>query len=148
MSSLISRRRARRIIAAYGADSKRWPQAYRESMRLALERYPELLTELEQAASLDAKLIVATPVSELSIEQLVNTVTATPQGGAPQVGLLEQLLDAIQPSTHPWWRTAVLAAIPLCIGLYLGALDTSDGIDWSSSEQYVFAQLPGENVDG
>ncbi len=123
------RRRLVELLAAYGADPQRWPDADRQ--RLAHQLSTHDPTDVAQAAALDSLLsdAVAPPLPEGATERLLARVKAARP--APVVAT----------SRRNWFAAPAAAlAASLLLGLWIGAGGGADGLlldpkadhDWSA----------------
>lgn len=72
--------RLKELIAAYGADHRRWPEAEQAAARALLQRMPELRVEIDRMAALDATLDRwASPAPLVDAASLAARISATPQ---------------------------------------------------------------------
>lgn len=136
----MNRDQARALLDAYGADAAKWPEQRREDLALFLDRDEAGADLLEEARQLDHVLAAyKLPGVDLA-DQVLN---ALPQSG------LERLLDWLMPvPASLWWRPAMAAALPLAIGVCIGALtpefSASDDVnDWVSVEAQLLSLPTG-----
>jgi len=155
----ISQDRAREILAAYGANPDRWPEAERSAVGEWLERSVDLQKMVAREAALDARLDAAPVTPVLGLDAVLAALDSAPAPAAQPrprshpprqasstTGPVERLLDWLVPQrVGDAWRPALVAAAPLVIGLYLGQALPAMDTDWAAPEQYVFAPL-GEEV--
>lgn len=72
--------RLKELIAAYGADHRRWPEAERAIALALLQRLPELRVEFDRMAALDATLDRwPSPAPRIDAAALAARISATPQ---------------------------------------------------------------------
>ena len=161
-NGVISEQRAAEILSAYGADSRRWPEEERDAMGRALEAYPKLTALCSSADALDKSLAQYSVNTAVSVEQLLQAIdTQLPITNTARhtSNWLERILDWLVPPEFSasaansfkaslLWRGAVAAAIPIGVGVWLGAATAASGDDWSDSESYVFAPYTQEVIDG
>jgi len=146
--------RAEALILAYGADPARWPEDIRDALARSIEVNPGLVGRVAVEGELDDALALGTTTVSLSVAQvLANTERKAAQGlqaDAHEAAshLFERFLDWLcfsGPETV--WRGAVVAGLILTLGIGFGAVIPEEG-DWSASEQYVFAPIMGDEIDG
>jgi hypothetical protein len=117
--------RLEEILAAYGADRRRWPEAEREMASALLARWPGLRRRVDAARALDSLLDCSMidisegsfAVVEAGIER--EFVTLKEMGAAPgpaNGGWGAMLWDAIAAT---WPRAAALASVAL-LGIVIG----------------------------
>ncbi len=122
--------RFEQLLAAYGASFQRWPAEERDAAQILLQSSEEARRLHAQTAALDRMLDawqVEPPddLRERILAQLPRTVR-TP---------LDRFVDWLMPDMEHMgaqvWRPALVAAIPLLVGIILGStLDiVSDGTD-------------------
>lgn len=137
----ISKSRAQALIAAYGADPERWPEAERADALAWLEGSSEGQHQLRDAADLDALLqgaVRAEPTNMLKARLLEDAVQASVSGNvrerrgesAVPASWIERLADMVfdAVSLKPLALGGILAPA-LALGLWLGASLTSDPLD-------------------
>ncbi len=137
----ISKQRVEAIIAAYGADPERWPEAERTGALELLERSGEGLDQLRGAAQLDALLGGAAqpqPSNMLKARLLEDASIAVVQGTSHT--------SRVAPSASPGWfgrfadmvfesvslKPLALGGLmvpALALGIWLGASLTSESLD-------------------
>ena len=151
---MLSPDRAEALILAYGADPARWPEDVRDALGRSIEGNPNLANRVAVERGLDDALALGTTTVSLSVAQvLANTERKAKQGlqvDAHEANshLFERFLDWLcfsGPETV--WRGAAVAGLILTLGIGFGAVIPEEG-DWSASEQYVFAPITGDEIDG
>jgi hypothetical protein len=105
--------RFRQIIAAYGADPKRWPEAERTAALVLFDDSPEAQAMCRVAGDLDA-VLAASPLPQSSPELIAAVLT---DAGAAQWW---QRLQALWPF-GPLWQPAVSLAAAAILGIVVGA---------------------------
>lgn len=106
--------RVRELLAAYGADAERWPEAEREPARRLAASDPGLASEIAEAAALDA-LLDAMPVPAPSPALRVR-LKAIPDRAPARWA---ERLSALWPFGAPWRPAAGLVAAAL-VGVLVG----------------------------
>lgn len=106
--------RVRDLLAAYGADAERWPEAEREPARRLVESDPGLASEIAEAAALDT-LLDAMPVPAPSPALRVR-LKAIPDRAPARWA---DRLAALWPFGPPWRPAAGLVAAAL-VGVLVG----------------------------
>lgn len=128
---------ALRVLSAWGADAKRWPEELRDRVAGALEGDPELRRARDREALLDDwlgedPLQPAPAVSEI--------LAALPRP------LLDRFLGWLWPSDGVgFWRPALAACLPLALGLALGMALPGNGSaqSWEVAEQGLLIPYGG-----
>ncbi len=153
----ISKERLDAIIAAYGADPARWPEAEREGALKLLQSSTERGTALHDAADLDASLesaaqpepsnILKARLLEDASRAIVssrNTAGAQEQSGLRGLaGLIEWFADIIAtPVTLKPVAVAGLMAPVLALGMWVGVSLTSESL----GDEELFAAF-GEDFE-
>lgn len=101
--------RLKELIAAYGGDQRRWPDAERSAALALLLRTPELRDEAGRAAALDAALDRWTsPAPHIDPAALAARVSATPQQRAKP-----RVVSRFRWPSFVWPNAAGLAAAAL-----------------------------------
>jgi hypothetical protein len=123
--------RLHQIIDAYGAREEAWPAAERAAARELLAREPAARRLVDDAAVLDSWLdsyTLGPPPSAVSL------LDRLPPRDRP-----ERLLAWLLPrSLGDAWRPALAAALPLALGIVLGAgTDIAANEDWEYQERYL-----------
>lgn len=134
MSEREDLRTLERLLAAYGTDAARWPEAVRAAGRRA-SATAEGRRLTAEAAALDAALDAA-PRPAPADAALIAKLTALP-ATAPRRSWLDRLL---QPSALLGEAAALAAA--LILGVWLGAVSVPQSVDLSA---YVLAE-PAEEA--
>lgn len=151
-ASILDEDRAEAIINAYGGDPARWPDAERAAVESLLMQSPRLQQLRAQAVSLDDCLeghVVAPRLDTGSVLAAVDALGSQRERPQPKSAAVERWLDWLLPASPAlFWRTGLVAALPLTIGIWLGSATATDTGDWSASEQYVFAPMALEVSDG
>ncbi len=126
--------RLKELIAAYGADHRRWPEAEQATARALLERMPELRAEFDRMAALDAALDRWTsPAPRIDAASLAARISATPQRRpAPAKAWRFRWPD------FAWPNAAGLAAAAIA-GFLVG---------WSHLDSDLLASNQVDSVDG
>jgi hypothetical protein len=108
------------LVDSYGGDLLRWPLALQSEASDCLVANPDLHTVLQQGAQLDQALGLwsAPAFADLEARLLQQVLPDRPRG------LLDRITDWLIPlsGNHyvPWWRPAVLACLPLLLGMAAG----------------------------
>ncbi|MET3213989.1 UNVERIFIED_ORG: hypothetical protein ABIC48_001732 [Burkholderia territorii] len=136
--------RFRTIVAAYGSDARRWPQAERAAAEAWAHAHPrDALEALDEAAELDAWLMqdtVASPAPAL-VERIVATAPAA--APAPQ---------RARRRGRVWWSGAAFAGVGLA-GALAGAVAVSMLMLGSApiaqhESGYLTTTFGGPSIDG
>jgi hypothetical protein len=139
--------RLQAVLAAYGADSVRWPESERELAPLLAAAHPEVAAALEEARCLDSALARASrPVAPAAAaDRLVASASQTP-GNVVAFARLGATPSAA-PRTALSSRLAVATSLAasLAFGIYLGASGQSDWLTpplpAEESPEYLSAEL-------
>ncbi|MSO64276.1 MAG: hypothetical protein EXQ85_00475 [Alphaproteobacteria bacterium] len=108
MQSGMERERLKQILAAYGGDERRWPEAERLAAQALLARMPEARAWRESDRRLDAVLdSAAVPTVSPALRR---RLLQPADGRAPWF---------LRIWLQPVWRPAVMVAVAV-MGLYLG----------------------------
>ncbi|GAB5413584.1 MAG: hypothetical protein Cons2KO_11870 [Congregibacter sp.] len=139
----MNRDEAKALLDAYGADAEKWPAERRQALALFLDGDDAAADILKEARQLDQVLATyELPGVDLA-DQILD---ALPQSG------LERLLNWLMPvPASLWWRPAMAAALPLAIGVCIGALNPEfsaydDVNDWASVEAQLLSLPAGESA--
>ena len=144
--------RLQEVLAAYGADSARWPESDRELAPLLAAAHPDLSVSLKDASSLDSALahasrpvapsaaadrLVARIEEEAVAEAPGNVVTFARHGATPPAAPRSALSGRLAVATS--------LAASLALGIYLGATGQSDWLTppllAEESPEYMSAEL-------
>jgi anti-sigma factor RsiW len=125
-----------------GSDVAAWPAHQRAAMEALLERDSAARHALASARRLTERLdAYAVPVPDLSARILAALPAAAP--ARRRDSLAERLQRWLLPSQPAeWWRPALAAALPLCLGIVVGAATpppaaTAASGAWSLQEQIL-----------
>ncbi|HTI87682.1 MAG TPA: hypothetical protein VL966_13840 [Alphaproteobacteria bacterium] len=118
MASSMSLARLEQLVAAYGADPERWPEAERGPALALVERSAEARARVAEARRLDRALDAArVTVDELSLARVTAKIQRRlSEPRATGGGWLSFLAGAIGPT---WSRGAALASVAL-LGILVG----------------------------
>jgi hypothetical protein len=126
--------RLKELIAAYGADHRRWPEAERALALALLERMPALRGEIDRMAALDKALDGwASPAPRIDAASLAARISATPQR---RPALVET--RRFRWPNFAWPNAAGLAAAAVA-GFLVG---------WSQLDSDLLANNQIDSVDG
>jgi hypothetical protein len=126
--------RVRELIAAYGADHRRWPEAEQGAALALLARLPELRDEIDRMAALDAALDSwESPAPHLDAASLAARISATPQRRPER-----RAISRFRWPSFAWPNAAGLAAAALA-GFLVG---------WSQLDSELLPNGQIDNVDG
>jgi hypothetical protein len=126
--------RVRELIAAYGAEPRRWPEAEQRPALTLLEQMPALRDEVARMAALDAALDRwAVPAPRLDAAVLAARISATPQR-RPEM----RAISRFRWPSFAWPNAAGLAAAALA-GFLVG---------WSHLDADLLANGQVDSVDG
>tara|TARA_B110000503_G_scaffold51340_1_gene82886 strand:+ start:179 stop:658 length:480 start_codon:yes stop_codon:yes gene_type:complete len=136
----MNQQRVKQIIAAYGGNAARWPEAERVAALKLCQSAPELAVLQREQAGLDQLLDSQHVTTQCSAtEVLAQLVIATEPVQMPALTFWNRTALWLLPDTQTaLWRPALAAALPLAIGIGLGVLTPDVGGDWSDPEQEVF----------
>ncbi len=112
------------IIAAYGANPARWPEAEHDAVLAFIEAHPDLAGDaLADAAALDA-LMEPDPArpSDLLQRRILKAFPAAPV-----------------PAARPQWQIPVAAAAALLVGVFIGFASGALTVTPSPIEDTVYA---------
>lgn len=150
----ISKERVEAIIAAYGADPERWPEAERAGALALLEEFREGLDQLQGAAELDRLLGGLTqpqPTNMIKAKLLDGASQAMISGGGQRKsvergvtpGWIESFTAMIfeTVSLRPLALGGIMAPV-LALGIWLGAALTAEPLD----DEELFAAF-GEDYE-
>jgi hypothetical protein len=121
MERIMTTRRLEELLAAYGSESRRWPEAERAKALALMERLPELRPLMDRERALDAILdrkqdmISAATVARVSarIGQRLSEHPPAREKSSPISWLVSPLATAI------WPRAAAFAGIAM-LGVIIG----------------------------
>lgn len=126
--------RLKELIAAYGADPRRWPEPEQGAARALLQRLPDLRVEIERMAALDAALDRWTdPAPPVDAASLAARISAMPQRRAVRARAWR-----IRWPDFAWPNAAGLAAAAVA-GFLVG---------WSHLDSDLLNGNQTDNVDG
>ena len=126
--------RLKELIAAYGADHRRWPEPERAAALELLRRLPALRAEIDRMAALDAALDRWTnPAPSIDAAALAARVSATPQR-RPMAGKVFRF----RWPDFAWPNAAGLAAVAVA-GFLVG---------WSHLDSDFLPGNQADSVDG
>lgn len=127
------------LIAAYGADSARWPEEERAAAAALVDATPALRTVMKEAQAVDAWLDGEPVSATLTLERILENLPMPGLGERIQ-WWVQRLLSWLTPTTlTDLWRPALAAAAPLALGITIGVNTLVKESDWSETEAYVFA---------
>ena len=140
-----SHKRARNVVAAYGAEPRAWPDECRADVHHALSAHDDLAQQLSEARTLDDYLnqssVVATLDGECVARQIAQHISQQSTWRARLSVRLEALAESM--SAHAW-KPVFAASITLSAGLALGSAAYVPVEDWSGVEQYSFTMVGEE----
>jgi hypothetical protein len=125
------------MVAAYGADTKRWPASKRAAAEALVSGDPIVRISLNEADALDRILAAAPAMSAardaVLADRIVRAALHSPrlvaQGGAqaPNASTLAKLQPVVSrtPSGGAAWQGAALLAASLLMGVFVGQTDLS-----------------------
>jgi len=137
----MNQQRVAALIAAYGSDSARWPEAERAAALHLCESVSALAALRREQASLDQLLDAQQVSTQCRVADVLGKLVAhTCRTSTPTMSLWDRLGLWLMPDALPGlWRPALAAALPFVVGLSIGVSNPEDMGDWSAPEQYVFA---------
>lgn len=140
-----SHKRARDVVAAYGAEPRAWPDECRADVHHALSAHDDLAQQLSEARTLDDFLnqssVVAALDGEYVARQIAQHISQQSTWRARLSVRLEALAESM--SSHAW-KPVFAASITLSAGLALGSAAYVPVEDWSGVEQYSFTMVGEE----
>lgn len=140
-----SHKRARDVVAAYGAEPSAWPDEYRADVHHALSAHDDLAQQLSEARILDdylsRSLVVAALDGERVARQIVQHVSQQSTWRARLSVRLEALAESMSSNA---WKPVFAASITLSAGIALGSAAYEPTEDWSGVEQYSFTMVGEE----
>ena len=140
-----SHKRARDVVAAYGAEPRAWPDECRADVHHALSAHDDLAKQLSEARTLDDYLnqssVVAALDGEYVARQIAQHISQQSTWRARLSVRLEALAESM--SAHAW-KPVFAASITLSAGLALGSAAYVPVEDWSGVEQYSFTMVGEE----
>ena len=140
-----SHKRARDVVAAYGAEPRAWPDECRADVHHALSAHDDLAQQLSEARTLDDYLnqssVVAALDGECVARQIAQHISQQSTWRARLSVRLEALAESM--SAHAW-KPVFAASITLSAGLALGSAAYVPVEDWSGVEQYSFTMVGEE----
>ena len=140
-----SHKRARNVVAAYGAEPRAWPDECRADVHHALSAHDDLAQQLSEARTLDDYLnqssVVAALDGECVARQIAQHISQQSTWRARLSVRLEALAESM--SAHAW-KPVFAASITLSAGLALGSAAYVPVEDWSGVEQYSFTMVGEE----
>lgn len=137
----MNQQRVAALIAAYGSDSARWPEAERAAALRLCESVTALAALRREQASLDALLDAQQVSTQCRVADVLGKFVAqTGSTSNPTLSVWDRFGLWLMPEALPgMWRPALAAALPFVVGLGIGVSNPEDMGDWSAPEQYVFA---------
>jgi hypothetical protein len=140
-----SHKRARNVVAAYGAEPRAWPDECRADVHHALSAHDDLAQQLSEARTWDDYLnqssVVAALDGECVARQIAQQISQQSTWRARLSVRLEALAESM--SAHAW-KPVFAASITLSAGLALGSAAYVPVEDWSGVEQYSFTMVGEE----
>ena len=136
--------RAFEIIEAYGADSIRWPDDERESIKRCVALSPELQAQLRVHEALDDQLSRLAVVPRLNSEVVAQQIAANPQGINSAQWLQLQLERLTESMMATFWKPVLTASFVFLMGVGVGSVALAPEEDWSQAEQLSFALIGEE----
>jgi hypothetical protein len=110
------------IIAAYGADSRRWPPAEQDSAMDLLKRSASARTAFAEAVALDSLLDVL-PAVQPTADLRTAILAAAPRAGArPLLARLREALRAMRRESGHVPAIGSLLAAAFLLGIFTGGL--------------------------
>jgi len=128
------------IVESYGADFQQWPEDERVDALKFSRTSTDAMFLLDQAEELDRHLaLFELPDSELSVQRIeVGILSAFEQETLKQ-GALERLVGWVLPDfdnlAHTLWRPALVACMPLLLGIAIGLTLANNTYQLSSDEE-------------
>ncbi|MEE4279387.1 MAG: hypothetical protein V2I82_13045 [Halieaceae bacterium] len=122
------------LLDRYGSRSEDWPTSQRDAMRALLSASNAAREALHAAQQLDVALDAYVMQSPDLTERIMARLPRS---------RLQEVLDWLLPSMPSlWWRPAFAAAMPLLLGIAVGATVDVAGVDavnsdWDAQEQIV-----------
>ena len=140
-----SHKRARDVVAAYGADPRAWPGEYRADVHHALSAHDDLAQQLSEARALDDYLNQSSVVAALDGECVAKKIAQHVSQQSTWRARLSLRLEALSElmSSHAW-KPVFAASITLSAGFALGSVVYVPAEDWSGVEQYSFTMVGEE----
>lgn len=146
--------RFRALTSAWGAHSDRWPEGERQSALTLLEQSQEARTILAAAQEMDAMLDGYTlPAATADNLRLKQNITASINRPITQTSALTSLMNWLMPrgskSLFFLWRPAVVASIPLMLGIAVGLTlfdNTTDTLTTDEELMLLALSEPGIEV--
>ena len=119
------------LIAAYGADPKRWPQGEREA---GLSRLASADAELDDATAID-RLLAASPTPAVSLS-LSERVIAAGLGARATPARVKLWRDRLALAFGAGWAAAACAGVVagVLVGGQIGAADKADAVLYQASQ--------------
>ena len=137
-----SHKRARDVVAAYGADPRAWPGEYRADVHHALSAHDDLAQRLSEARTLDDYLNQSSIVAALDGEHVARQIAQHVSQQSTWRARLSVRLEALAESmSSNAWKPAFAASITLSAGVALGSAAYVPVEDWSGVEQYSFTMV-------
>ena len=139
--------RLQAVLAAYGADAARWPEADRGLASLLMTADAALSAPLEDARSLDAVLAQAShPAAPVAAaERLIASIADVPGKVVTFAPREQELMQARRAALPRRLAVPMALAASLALGLYLGASGRSDWLTApllaEEPQEYLTAEL-------
>ncbi|MGK0474216.1 MAG: hypothetical protein ACJAR0_004716 [Candidatus Azotimanducaceae bacterium] len=123
------------LLACYGADFEHWPIEHRSLAKNALESNPEWQTSLLETNVLDNALDQLTPADH-HLAALTERILAATVG---KQYFLDRLIHWLIPG-EALWRPALVACLPIIVGLSIG-LNVDIDEQYTLEEELSFTGL-------
>ena len=140
-----SQKRAKDVIAAFGAEQSAWPEAERAATLDALQSNDQVRQVLNEEAALDSLLQQSARVATLDGAQVAQQIARR----LPQQLTLSQRLSrglelVAELLSSDVWKPALAASLTLSAGIAVGSTMYTPVEDWSQAEQYSFTVVGEE----
>jgi hypothetical protein len=140
-----SHKRARDVVAAYGAEPRAWPDEYRADVHHALSAHDDLAQQLSEARALDDYLNQSSLVAALDGERVARQIAQHILQQSTWRARLSLRLEALSElMSSNAWKPVFSASIVLSAGVALGSVVSVPAEDWSGVEQYSFTMVGEE----
>ena len=139
----MTRERLQAIVAAYGADPRRWPDAERARAQALIAGNPDVQALLAQEAEANRILDALGPeIPSASLSARILSAFDATHRPVPR-GMVQRIRDAVWPGA-PLWQPASALVFSLIVGIVVGAAlpEAVDGHEMSEQATMLPIDAP------